>query len=173
MLCPVSRPVTTLVCVLLKDNSRTPIARSGPEINSWACLCVLQGPACWIPKATDTHTDCVILIAFSTTTVAWTHLNVTLYGQCLSCYSWVVSLWHTQWTWKKGYNATYRLKFLTTFKVVPEAAFRLMPTTENVANATGILSCANLCHFAPDLKVSHKFTNCYPLNGCYTLVIIS
>jgi len=41
---PVSRPITTLVCVLLKDSSRAPIARSGPEINSRACLCVLQGP---------------------------------------------------------------------------------------------------------------------------------
>jgi hypothetical protein len=44
VLCPVSRPVTILVCVLLKDSSRAPIARSGPEINSQACLCVLQGP---------------------------------------------------------------------------------------------------------------------------------
>ena len=44
VLCPVSRSITTLVCVLLKDSSRAPIARSGPEINSWACLCVLQGP---------------------------------------------------------------------------------------------------------------------------------
>jgi len=44
VLCPVSRPVTTLVCALLKDSSRAPIARSGSEINSWACLCVLQGP---------------------------------------------------------------------------------------------------------------------------------
>jgi hypothetical protein len=43
VLCPVSRPVTTLVCVLLKDSSRAPITRSGPEINSRACLCVLQG----------------------------------------------------------------------------------------------------------------------------------
>jgi hypothetical protein len=37
-------PVTSLDCVLLKDNSRAPVARSGPEINSRACLCVLQGP---------------------------------------------------------------------------------------------------------------------------------
>jgi len=44
VLCPVSRPITTLVCVLLKDSSRAPTARSGPEINSRACLCVLQGP---------------------------------------------------------------------------------------------------------------------------------
>jgi len=44
VLCPVSRPIMTLVCVLLKDSSRAPIARSGPEINSEACLCVLQGP---------------------------------------------------------------------------------------------------------------------------------
>jgi hypothetical protein len=44
VLCPVSRPITILVCVLLKDSSRAPIARSEPEINSRACLCVLQGP---------------------------------------------------------------------------------------------------------------------------------
>jgi hypothetical protein len=43
VLCPVSRP-KTLVCVLLKDNNRALVARSGPEINSQACLCVLQGP---------------------------------------------------------------------------------------------------------------------------------
>jgi hypothetical protein len=49
--CPVSRPITALVCVLLKDNNRAPVARLGPEINSRACLCVLQGPRhsvrCW------------------------------------------------------------------------------------------------------------------------------
>jgi len=44
VLCPVSRPVTTLDCILLKGNSRAPIARSGPEINSRACLCIPQGP---------------------------------------------------------------------------------------------------------------------------------
>ena len=31
---PVSRPITTLDCVLLKDNNRALVARSGPEINS-------------------------------------------------------------------------------------------------------------------------------------------
>jgi len=48
---PVSRPVTTIDCVLLKDNNRALVARSGPEINSRACVCVLQGPhhnaRCW------------------------------------------------------------------------------------------------------------------------------
>jgi hypothetical protein len=44
VLCPVSRPITTLDCVLLKDNNRNLVARLGPEINSQACLCVLQGP---------------------------------------------------------------------------------------------------------------------------------
>jgi hypothetical protein len=44
VLCLVSRTITTLDCVLLKDNKRAPVARSGPEINSQACLCVLQGP---------------------------------------------------------------------------------------------------------------------------------
>ena len=43
VLCPVSRPITVLVCVLLKDSSRAPVARSGPEISSRACLCALQG----------------------------------------------------------------------------------------------------------------------------------
>ena len=44
VLCPVSRPITTLDCVLLKDNNWAPVASSGPEINSRSCLCVLQGP---------------------------------------------------------------------------------------------------------------------------------
>jgi hypothetical protein len=39
-----NRPITTLVCVLLKDSSRAPIAGSGLEINSRDCLCVLQRP---------------------------------------------------------------------------------------------------------------------------------
>jgi hypothetical protein len=33
VLCPVSRPVTVLVCVLLRDSSRAPIARSGPIVS--------------------------------------------------------------------------------------------------------------------------------------------
>ena len=43
ILYPVSRPITILDRVLLKDNNRALVARSGPEINSWACFCVLQG----------------------------------------------------------------------------------------------------------------------------------
>jgi hypothetical protein len=44
VLCTVSRPITTLDCVVLKENNQAPVARLGPEINSQACLCVLQGP---------------------------------------------------------------------------------------------------------------------------------
>jgi len=44
VLCPVSRPITALVCVILKHNNRAPVVRLGAEINSRACLCVLQGP---------------------------------------------------------------------------------------------------------------------------------
>ena len=41
--------------------------------------------ACWVPKATNTHSEYVILIAFFTVTVvARTRLNVTLYVHCLS-----------------------------------------------------------------------------------------
>ena len=41
--CLVRRPITALVCVLVTDNNRASVARLGPEINSRACLCVLQG----------------------------------------------------------------------------------------------------------------------------------
>ena len=44
VLCPVSRLITILECVLLKDNNWALVARSGPEINSRDCLCVLQRP---------------------------------------------------------------------------------------------------------------------------------
>jgi hypothetical protein len=48
---PISRPIITLDCALLKDNNQALVARSGPEISSGACLCVLQGPRhytrCW------------------------------------------------------------------------------------------------------------------------------
>jgi hypothetical protein len=41
--------------------------------------------ACWITKATDTHSECVTPMAFSTSTVVTrTRLSVTLYVHCLS-----------------------------------------------------------------------------------------
>jgi hypothetical protein len=41
--------------------------------------------ACWITKATDTHSECVILNCVSTATnVKRTRLNITLYVHCLS-----------------------------------------------------------------------------------------
>jgi len=51
VLCPVSRPLTILDCILLKDSNRALVARSGPEISFQACVCVLKGPCqntrCW------------------------------------------------------------------------------------------------------------------------------
>jgi hypothetical protein len=44
-LCPVRRPLTALDCVLLKDSNWAFVARLGPEINSRACLCVLEDHA--------------------------------------------------------------------------------------------------------------------------------
>jgi hypothetical protein len=41
-LCPVSRPITTLDCILLKGSNRAPVARLGPKINFRACLCVVH-----------------------------------------------------------------------------------------------------------------------------------
>jgi hypothetical protein len=43
VLCPVRKQITALDCVILKDNNRALVARLGPEINSRACICVLQG----------------------------------------------------------------------------------------------------------------------------------
>jgi hypothetical protein len=83
VLCPVSRPITTLHCVLLKDNNQTLVAWSGPEINSWACLCVLQGPRhntrCWFSIQ-----HCIFLLIFcletpkkgSGPTNRWTELSL-------------------------------------------------------------------------------------------------
>ena len=50
VLCSVSRLITILDCVLLKDNNWALVAGSGSEVIR-ACLCVLQGPrhhtSCW------------------------------------------------------------------------------------------------------------------------------
>ena len=52
VLCPVRRLIKTLDYVPLQDNNQALVARSGPEINSRASLCVLQGPRhnkkCWL-----------------------------------------------------------------------------------------------------------------------------
>jgi len=40
--------------------------------------------ACWIPKSTKTHSECVILIVFHYNSGAQTRLFVTLYVHCLS-----------------------------------------------------------------------------------------
>ena len=52
VLCPVRRPVSALDCVLLKDRNLALAPRQGSEINSWACLWVLQRPRhyiqCWL-----------------------------------------------------------------------------------------------------------------------------
>ena len=42
VLCPLKRPITSLGCVLLRDNNRAPVAKLGPEINSQACLCTTR-----------------------------------------------------------------------------------------------------------------------------------
>ena len=56
------------------------VERGRPQMKIWRLRI-----ACWIPKATNTHSVYVILIAFSTTTtVAQKPLNVTLYVHWLS-----------------------------------------------------------------------------------------
>ena len=42
---------------------------------------------CWIPKTTNTHSECAILTAFHYNNGCTTRLNVTLCAYCLSCFS--------------------------------------------------------------------------------------
>jgi len=52
-----------------------------PQVTVW-CVCI----ACWIPKATNTHSDYVILTAFLLQ--QWLHERSTMlriYAHCLSC----------------------------------------------------------------------------------------
>jgi len=77
LLCPVRRPITTLDCVLLKDSNQVFVARLWTEINSRACLCVLQGPRhgtqCWLSIqgfifllmfCLETPTECSVKTSF-------------------------------------------------------------------------------------------------------------
>ena len=48
VLCPANRPITTLDCVLLNDNNRALVARSGPEIN-------FQALSLWTTRTTPQY----------------------------------------------------------------------------------------------------------------------
>jgi len=53
-----------------------------PHMEIWRMRIV-----CWIPKATDTYSEYVILNGFSTAKMAARkRLNVTFYAYCLSCW---------------------------------------------------------------------------------------
>ena len=67
----------------LRDNVKKNVVQRGrPPMTTWRMLI-----ACWIPKATNTHSEYVIVIAFSTAIIdAQPRLNVTLYVRCLSFY---------------------------------------------------------------------------------------
>jgi len=65
----------------LWDNVESMVERESPQMAIWRMRI-----ACWITKATNTHSEYAILIVFSNATVsARTHPNVTLYPLCLSC----------------------------------------------------------------------------------------
>ena len=67
-------------CVVCDVTSKNIVLPDKQQMTIW-----LRRIACWIPKATDTHSECVILIPFPTATmVARTRLNVTSYVNCLS-----------------------------------------------------------------------------------------
>ena len=97
VLCPVRIPMTTLNCVLLKDNNRALVAKSDPEINYRACLRVLQVPRhitkCWLstPRLIFLLMFCLeTLKKGSGPTNFWTELSlvrlsVILFPHTLAC----------------------------------------------------------------------------------------
>ena len=56
ILCPVTFFLSRAVCDMWKNI----VQRGRSRMKIW-----LMGTACWIPEATNTHSVCVILIAFS------------------------------------------------------------------------------------------------------------
>ena len=57
------------------------VERGRPQMTVWRMRI-----SRWIPKDTDTHSEHVIFIAFSTATmVARTRLNVTIHAHCMPC----------------------------------------------------------------------------------------
>ena len=72
----------TKQCHLLVSAEKYSTAGHRPQMTIWRMRI-----ACRVPKATNTRSEYAMLIAFSTTTmVARTCHNVTLYVQCLCCY---------------------------------------------------------------------------------------
>jgi hypothetical protein len=67
-------------CVVCDVTSKNIVGPDRHQMTTWRTRI-----AYWIAKATDTHSECVILIPFPTATmVARTRLNVTSYVNCLS-----------------------------------------------------------------------------------------
>ena len=52
-----------------------------PQMTIW-----FMSTACWIHKATDTHSECVTYCFSTATMVVITRLSVTLYVNYLSCF---------------------------------------------------------------------------------------
>jgi hypothetical protein len=75
--------------------------------------------ACWIPKATNTHKCCVILIAFPL--LRWLHKRASVlrytYFACLVVI--IVSCLYTPVTSKKGVKLPRELSMLCNFMAVP------------------------------------------------------
>ena len=56
------------------------VERGRPQMTIWHMRI-----ACWIPNATETHSECVILCFSIATIAARTRLSVTLHVHFLSC----------------------------------------------------------------------------------------
>ena len=113
---PVRRPITTMDCVLLKDNNRALVARSGPEIICRASLCVLHGPRhntrCWfcIQRFISLLIFCLETPEKSSgPSNLWTELSCEVVGDFISSYPSIDGtpepVW-TLWIWDKPLATT-------------------------------------------------------------------
>ena len=84
VLCPVSRPITTLDCVLLKDSNRAPVARVRPEINSraWGNYDVTENQICVVMAGSLERSSIINLCGCS----MLLHLNVYMQWEFFKCY---------------------------------------------------------------------------------------
>jgi hypothetical protein len=136
VLCPVRRPITTLDCVLLKDNNWALVARSGPEINSLACLCVLQGPChntrCWFSiqcfiflsifwletprKGSGCYKDCPIIsggcfLAYFVSTNLCHHHVLLQFWHNIHIFVYDITWWYMNWRGREAVSHTYSVFF--------------------------------------------------------------
>jgi hypothetical protein len=85
ILCLVNNFLFSKIVVFMRKRGRNIVERGKPQMTIWRMRI-----ACWIPKATNTHSGCVTLIAFPLQQRLHEGASMLrLYVYCLSCYNFV------------------------------------------------------------------------------------